>query len=149
MPATITPSPLPLCPFPPQQWSKQYNFILETEHYAMERLAANPFGRQEKANLVFARVAGFLLIELFKESETLSFLPCSRLKSRALLPCATHELVFDLGRWFLDCFISKCALGPSPVSFSISVCSQTGSPPGSARVHPHPLRVYLSTAQRT
>jgi len=129
MPATITPPGcLPLEPFPHPEWSEYsgaYDIVLNAERHAKERLAINPSGREEEDNLLFARVTGFLLIELFNVRAILSVEPCASLAFEIMLPPVaggtTHDLVFGLGRCHHDYLRRTCASDSSPstlVSFS-------------------------------
>jgi len=143
-----SPSQLPLQPTPDQDWSEYhdaYDIVLDAERHAMERLHAIPLGREERDNLIFARVIGFLLIELFDKRAILSVEPCASLAldivSPPLAGTTTNDLVFDLGGWYHDCYIRGCAFRSSPTSFSISGFFQIGRPPGSTQHHLHLPRV--------
>jgi len=101
-----------------------YHIVLDAEHHAEKQLLINSIGQKEKDNLIFARVTGFLLIELFDNRKILSVTPCVTLALEITAPPLTgstpHELVFGLGKRHIDCFIRPCEFGSSPTSFSIS-----------------------------
>jgi len=123
MPRAIEPpSHLPPEPSPHPEWhiySNAYGIVLGVERRAQERLAINPSGREEKYNLLFTRVTGFLLIELFNERAILSVEPCASLALEIISPpvagCTTHDLVFGLGRYFYEYFKRTCAFGSSHI----------------------------------
>jgi len=117
------PSHLPLESSHRPEWPKYrntYGIVLGAERHAQERFAIKPSGREEEYNLLFARVTGFLLIELFNERAILSVEPCASLASEIISPPVaggtTHDLVFGLGRYFYDYFKRTwhCAFGSSP-----------------------------------
>jgi len=125
MPTTIKSQRLPSQPA--QEWSeytRAYGIVLNAELHAEERLAINPLGQKEKDNLIFARVTGFLLIELFDNRKILGVTPYVTLMAKITAPPLTgftpHDLVFNLGKWHFDYFIRPCEFGSSPTSFTIS-----------------------------
>ena len=76
-------SPLPRKPAPCDEWRGDrpnhlsvYNTLLNAERHADEQVEADPSNRKAKGNLTFARVAGYLLLELFNRRMTLSEMPC-------------------------------------------------------------------------
>ena len=115
MSTTIEPySQLPLQPTPDQDWfiyCDAYDIVLDAERHAMES------GPEGQDNLLFARVAGFLLIEFFDKRAILSVEPCASLAleivSSPLAGTTTHDLVFNLGKQYYDYFIFPCTSGSS------------------------------------
>ena len=113
-------STLPLQPPPDEEWpeySGAYDIALNAERHAEEQLTINPSGREEKYNLVFARVTGILLLELFDKRAILSVEPCASLALEITSPPlagTTNDLVFRLGRRFYNHFICMCAFSFSP-----------------------------------
>jgi len=122
MPTTIEPpSHLPIRPSPHQEWSlcsHAYGIVLGAECHARNQLTINPSDQEEKYNLLFARVTGFLLIELFNERAIISAKPYASLASEIMsLPVGgiAYDLVFELGRYFYEYFKRTCAFGFSPI----------------------------------
>ena len=153
MATTIEPSSLPTQLPPDPAWSEYgpaYDIVLDAERHAKERLDGNPLGREEKDNLVFARVTGFLLLELFKKRAILTVELCTSLALEIVSPPVgggtTHALVFRLGKHYCNHFVRTCAFGSSPMSSNISVLLQIGRPPRSIQHRPHTLHVPPSTA---
>jgi len=129
----ITPSPLPRRPSYDREWDPYryaYALVLSAEYHANEQGG--------KDNLVFARVTGFLLIELFKKRKILSLEPCASLALEILSPPlvgTTDDLVFKLGKWYNRYLMCARAIGSSPVSFGSSVSLQIVRPPGGTQHH--------------
>jgi hypothetical protein len=82
---TVELQPLPLPPSPPEydiwqrdypQYLSAYNLAFNAERYATQKLVA---GSTINDNIISARVAGYLLVELFKWREIITTSPCHRL----------------------------------------------------------------------
>jgi len=131
---TIEPSasPLPRKPAQLEDWEMYmpdcpsvYNLVLEAERHANEQIEANPSSREAKDNLMFARVAGYLLPELFNRRAILSEGPCASLAKQLKSPSreggTAHDVVFGVGKWHRDYLLRLCALDFFLASFGISV----------------------------
>jgi len=97
-----------------------------------------------------ARVAGYLLIELFNRREILeSGEPCSKLtrgvESSSQTGGTAHDVVFAVGRQYCDYFLRTCMFRFFPTLFAILVSLQIGHPPGNTQHPPYTLRVPPST----
>ena len=153
MPTTIEPPrQLPLQPFSNQDWSEYghaYDIVLNAECHAMKLPDAIPPVQRENNNLIFARVTGFLLIELFDKRAILSVEPCRALAFMIVSPplagTTTNDLVVGLGRRYYDLYIRACAFSSSPTSFSISGFFQIGRSPCRAAHHLHLSHIPPST----
>lgn len=120
-------SPLPLNPFNDPTWLSEYfpayEVVLNAESHADDLFKANPRGRGEKENLAYARLTGFLLIELFDKRKVLLVDPCTALALAIATPPrdggSVHDLVFSLGKLYCNHFIRTCAFcsPPPPTSF--------------------------------
>jgi len=151
--ATIHPSsPLPPNPFDDRVWLEYidtYKVVLEAERHVNALLNANPLGREEMDNLVYARVTGYLLIELFDKRGILSVEPYTALALGITTPPRSggpaHDFVFNLGRQYFCHFIRTCTSCPSPTSFTILVFLQIGRPPRGTHRQLNILRASPST----
>jgi len=150
---------LPRKPAPSEEWRMHrpdylsvYNLVLDAERHANEQVEANPSSREAKDNLMFARVAGYLLTELFNRRAILSEGPCAslakRLKSPSPVGDTAHGVAFGIGKWYRDYLLRLCVFGSFPTSFGISVSLQFGHPPRSTQHPPCILRVPPSTRWR-
>ncbi|KAG6378378.1 hypothetical protein JVT61DRAFT_12633 [Boletus reticuloceps] len=104
----ITTSPLPpfnspqiqeLCSSNFSDHSSAYNIILEAENYA---------NQQSQEDIMFARVAGFLLLEFHSRSHIFGHLPCTSLVRRVTSQSSSknqHDVVFHVGKLYCDSFI--------------------------------------------
>jgi hypothetical protein len=151
-------SPLPRPPPPYEEWRKYwtdhlstYDIILNAERHADEQVQANPSNQEAKDNVMFARVAGYLLIELFNRRVVLSEAPCASLvkqiESTSREGGPAHEVVFGVGKWHCDHLLRMCTFDFFPMSFSSSVSSQIGHPSRGTQ-HPPTLRVPPSKRRR-
>lgn len=120
--------------------SEAYYSILRAEGHAIEQAKANPTSLKARDNVVFARVAGYFLIELFNRREVLGETPCEAL----LLPLSHeptesgYETVFSTGK-FLCNLIHLCACARSLfASLSFSVSQQSCHHPRSP-LNPPPI----------
>lgn len=125
----LSPTPLP----PPlalqEGWLHDhldaYNAILDAARHIDELLEASPSDKKAKDNLISARVAGYLLLELFDRRTILSGRPyallAEQIKSSSREGPTTHDVVFEVGQWHRDYFIRTCAFGSFPTLFGTSV----------------------------
>ena len=94
--------------------SEAYYSILRAEGHAIEQAKANPTSLKARDNVVFARVAGYFLIELFNRREVLGETPCEAL----LLPLSHeptesgYETVFSTGKFSATLYTCVRALDP-------------------------------------
>ena len=155
----LSASPLPRKPAPFEDWRvyrpdylSVYNLVLDAERHANEQVEANPSSREAKDNLMFARVAGYLLTELFNRRTILSEGPCASLAKQLKSPSreggTVHDVVFGVGQWHRDFLLRLCTFDFIPTSFGISVSLQFGHPPRSTQHPPCILRVPPSTRWR-
>jgi hypothetical protein len=97
----------------------------------------------------FARVAGYLLLELYDRRMTLSDEPASSLVSQLLSrseegKCG-HDVVFEVGKWHHDYLLRRCASDLFSMPFGVSVSPQFVLLPRSTPHPLHTLRVPPST----
>jgi len=120
----LSPTPLPLKPPPYDEWKgnwpnhlRAYDRALSAERHADEQLATEPSNQEAKDHLMFARVAGYLLLELFNRRAILSDIPCESLVKRVISPPqdgdTLHDVVFGVGRWYFDRFLCRRAFSSS------------------------------------
>ena len=92
----LSPAPLPPKPVPYAEWLEHqrnclsaYEKAFNAEHRAVLQVEANPIN-EAKQNVVSARVAGYLLVELFNRRAILLEGPCASLlrKTRIFAPGA-------------------------------------------------------------
>jgi len=109
----LSPTPLPSNPPPYDEWKgnwpdylRAYDMALNAERHAGEQVEADPSNREAKDHLMFARVAGYLLLEFFNRRAVLSEIPCRFLVERLISPPQggdnIHDVVFGVGRWYFD-----------------------------------------------
>ena len=133
----LTPTPLPLKPPPYDEWKRNqsnylraYDMALNAERHADEQIEADPSNQEAKDRLMFARVAGYLLLEFFNRRAILSDIPCVSLVKRLISPPqdgdTLHDVVFGVGKWYFDHFLSTSAFSFFPTSFCISGSLQFG-----------------------
>ena len=130
------------------EYSRAYNRTLHAESHAAKQAQVNLNNRGARDDVRFARVAGYLLIELFKWRKTLGTKPCETvlkaLLSEVREPAENkHDVVFSVGRWYHDHLIHLCTLGffPSFLSFSDPLQSSPlprGTPNPTCRSCPFP-----------
>lgn len=86
-----------------------YNTIFDAEdHAAQQALEADHRNREAKDDSTFARVVGYLLLELFNRRVVLSKTPCASLV-RQVGSDTIHEVVFRVGKWHRDYLLRLCA----------------------------------------
>ena len=115
--------PLPAClprnPPPYDQWKahwpnclKAYNLSYEAERHAKASL---PLQEDAKNNVMFARVAGYLLLEFFNRRAVLSESPCKSLARHLASPPrnrgTSHDVVFQVGKLLHDHLLRMCTFG--------------------------------------
>jgi hypothetical protein len=127
------------------QYLRAYLRAYNAEIYATQQAEANPTNKQAKDNIISARVAGYLLVELFRQREILTKEPC-RYLSKGLLSedqedGDANDTVFKVGKFYRNKLIRLCAFYFFHMSFDISIYLQFGKPP---RHTPHPHRILLA-----
>ena len=143
-----SPSPLPREPAQSEalgacspDYLRAYNLVLKAERRAVE-----------KDNLMFARVAGYLLLELFNRRGVLSGEPCAsfvkQLNSPSRQGKSDIQVVFELGEYYRNHLLRLCGFDLFPALFGISVSSQFEQPPRSTQHPPYTLRAPPSTRWR-
>ena len=121
--ATVELSSSPL-PAPHEEWGRYrpnhlsaYTTVLNAERYAGERVQVDSSSRDAKNDLIFARIAGYLLIELYNRRKILSDMPCAALIKQILSPSqdggTVHDTVLQVGKWHFDYLIRTCTFGLS------------------------------------
>ena len=98
----------------------------------------------EKDDLISARVARYLLLELFNRCGVLSEGPCASLVKQLNLPSLEGkdaiQVVCEVGKLHRDRLLRLCGFDFFPALFGISVSSQFEQPPRSTQHPPHTLR---------
>jgi hypothetical protein len=131
--AGLSVSPLPRPPPPYDDWVLNspnyitaYNTILNAERHAVTQAA--PFNKKARQNVMFARLAGYLLLELFYRRGILTEGPCRSIATQINKPSRGNstdlEVVFEVGEWQYKYFIRMCAFDLFPTSFGTSVSLQ-------------------------
>jgi hypothetical protein len=99
-------TPLPPKPVPYEEWQlawpdcrSAYDRVYNAEWHALQQVEANATSKETKQKLISARVAGYLLVELFNRRTILSEGPCASLVKKLIssprVPGGTdHDLVF-------------------------------------------------------
>ena len=132
----LSPSPLPRLPALYKEWLEHRSSYLcayEKVHNA-ECHAAQQTGREAEQNVISARVAGYLLVELYARRAILSEAPCESLTKQLLSPpqepgVTEYGLIFRIGELHREYFLRLCMFDFSPMLFSISISLQFGCPP--------------------
>ena len=155
---TIILSASPLSCVPPTPFQERpdylsaYNLALKAERHADEQVRDNPSNQQTKDNLISARVAGYLLLELFNRRGVLSEGPCAsfveQLNSPSRVGKSGIQVVFELGEYYRNYLLRLCGFNFFPALFGISVSSQFEQPPQSTQHPPHTLRATPSARWR-
>ena len=156
-------SPTPLPREPPTydgshehqpNYLRAYSLALDAERRADEQLGANPFNQEAKDNLIFSRVAGYLL-EFSNRRTILSETPCASLAYQLVSPPrdgnTVHDVVYGVGRWYFNHLLRTCTSDFFPMLFCISVSLQFGiplAPNQTQRPSHYPLRLRPSTRWR-
>ena len=149
--ADLEPIPLPSRPVVYDEWQKDwpqylsaYNLAFDAEKYATHQ--AGPTG---KMNVMFARVAGFLLVELFNRRTILTEGACEHLSKELQSDHreggTTNDVVFKIGEFYCNHFLRVGASHFFRTSFGISISLQFGRPPLRTRHPPCILLVLPST----
>ena len=134
----LPPSPLPRRPPQYEAWREvqpnfvsAYNAVLNAERHANEQVM---IGRDPEAkdNLISARVAGYLLLELYDRRTTLADRPSSRLV-KSILSLSQDgggpvDTVFAVGKFYRNFFLRMCAFGFFSTWFGISISLQSVRP---------------------
>ena len=122
-----------------------YNLVLDAELDA-------ELDADEKDNLISARVAGYLLLELFNRRGVLSEGPCASFVEQLNSPSRAGKsgihVVFELGEYYRNYLLRLCGFDFFPALFGISASSQFEQPPRSTQHPPHTLRAAPSTRWR-
>ena len=104
----VFPSPLPRKPAPSEEWRiyrpnylSAYNIILDAEYHAAQQVGTDSSDQEASDNVMFARVAGYLLLELFNRRVILTETPCISLVKQILSPSrefgTARDVVFAIG----------------------------------------------------
>ena len=131
--AGLRPHPLPPKPTTYEIWREDrpqylsaYNLAFNAEKFATKQAEANPINRKD--NIISARVAGYLLVELFNRRAILTEGPCSylsnELRSEDREDGDSNDVVFKVGKFHCDYFLCSCTFHFSYTSEDISIlCS--------------------------
>ena len=131
----LPPSPLPRRPPQYEVWREiqpnfvgAYDAVLNAERHANEQTMIGP---EAKDNLISARVAGYLLLELYNRRTTLADRPSSSLVKSIVSPSqdggGSVDVVFAVGKFYRNILLRMCAFGFFlPGSASQSPCSPYG-----------------------
>jgi len=118
-----------------------YRMILHAE--------ATAIAQMDKENVIPARVAGHLLLELCPQRCILGDRPYERIIEELMKPDRpidnNDDLVFEIGQRYRDSLIRGCAFDYSPVLFHISVDLKLGCPARRTPHFPHTPRVLPMT----
>ena len=102
------------------QYLSAYNLAFNAESHAAQQAEAEPTNKA-KDNIISARVAGYLLVELFDRREILTEGPCSRLsielQSEDKEGGDANDVVFKLGKLYRDRLMRLCAFHLFHTSF--------------------------------
>ena len=132
---------------------RAYNLVLDAECHANEQVRDNPSNQQAKDDLISARAAGYLLLELFNRRRgVLSEGPCAsfvkQLNSPSRQGKSGIQLVFELGKYHRDRLLRSCGFDFFPALLGVSVFSQFKQQPQSTHHPPHTLRAPPLTRWR-
>jgi len=130
----LPPSPLPPSPAPDEGWRPNYldayNTILDAERHAVQEVEADSSNQEAMDNIVFARVAGYFLLEFFKRRAILSEGPCvslaKRVGSNPRGRDGTHAIVFGVGKSYYGRLLHTCAFGFFPTSSTSQLPCRSG-----------------------
>jgi len=146
---TLSTRPLPPAPSLRPDYLKTYDIILNAERHAVQQVENSSSDQGAKQNLIYARVVGYLLLELFDRRMILSDGPCESLvKQLTSLPRESgdpRDVVFRVGKLHRDSLLRMCALGFFSSSFGILVSMQFEHQPGSTQHLPCTPRVLHLT----
>ena len=122
------------------QYLSAYKRAFDAEVYATQQA-----GPTKKKNIMFARVAGFILVELFNRQGILTEGPCEHLSKELLSDDreggTPNDVVFKIGDFYCNHFIRVCASHFFRTLFGISISLQFGQPPLRT---PHPPCILLA-----
>jgi len=116
----LFPTPLPHPPAPYEEWREYwpdylstYDTIRGAERHADEQVGADPSNLGARDDVMFARLAGYLLLEFFNRRATLTEGPCASLvkqigSSPREFGDSAHDIVFKVGRWHFDHLLRPC-----------------------------------------
>ena len=135
----LSPSPLPREPAQSEaldayspDYLRVYNLVLNAERHVDEQVRDHPSNRQATDNLISARVAGYLLLELFNRRRVLSGEPCASFVKQLNSPSQQGKSdiqVFELGEYYRNHLLRLCGSDFFPALFGISLSSQFEQPP--------------------
>ena len=154
-----SPSPLPREPAQSEalgaynpDYLNAYNLVLDAECHVGKQVRDHPSNQQTKDNLISARVAGYLLLELFNRRGVLSEGPCASFVEQLNSPSRAGKsgihVVFELGEYYRNYLLRLCGFDFFPALFGISASSQFEQPPRSTQHPPHTLRAAPSARWR-
>ena len=126
---------------------------LNAERHADGQVQADPSNQGAKDHLMFARVAGYLLLEFFNRRAILSEIPYLSLVKRLVSPPqdgdTLHDVVFGAGKWYFDHLLCTSTFSFFPTLYWISNSLQFGHALTPRRAqHPSPYAIYLPPSLR-
>ena len=93
-----------------------YERIHFAECQATERVKGNPTDKTAQDDVISARVAGYLFIEFWNRRKALTDAPCLEIVRSLASPHQgggdPRSTVFDIGKFYRDCFLQLCAFDP-------------------------------------
>jgi len=98
------------------EYLSAYKLAYDAEIYAAQQAGARPTNKEEKDkieqaedDIISARVAGYLLVELFRQREILTEEPCKRLlkelRSESREGGDANDVVFQVGKLYRNKYI--------------------------------------------
>ena len=149
----LHPNSLPSKPPAFDPWpelSSAYDRTLCAEIHAAERVKAD---QSAQNNVIFARIAGYLLLETFERRGTLGNGPCRALVTSLLSDVREpaedeHDIVFRVGKSHHDHLIRLCALDFFPLLLRFSDSLQSFPLPRSTPGPAGPLSPFSRTWRR-
>ena len=141
-PTDLHPCPLPPRPTTYEEWREYrptylsaYSLAFDAENYATNQAEAN---ENREDDIISARVAGYLLVELFTQLATER--PCNSLAKQLLSQAQesedTHDVIFRVGKWHRDHLLRCCVFNFFPTPLAISIFLQFENlPPSTPESH--------------
>lgn len=118
----LKPECLPRRPLAYESWGLHrptylsvYECVLLAERQAIEQVESNPSDKTAKDDLISARVAGYLLIELWDQNNAFNEIPCLKFAQSLVSPHRDHgdscKVIFDVGKFYRTTFYG-CVRSP-------------------------------------